>query len=190
MHHGLRALGAILLAAVLLTGCDRAQPPFRSTALPAVDWGRDFTLTAHTGARLDTATLRGKVVVLFFGFTHCPDICAPTLTRLAQARKALGKDGERVQVLFITVDPDHDNPKQLAAFVPAFDPTFIGLTGSTGELMAVARDHKVYSEAEGGQIAHTGNVLVKDATGRMRLVIAESASVEDLVHDLRLLLAG
>jgi protein SCO1/2 len=178
---------ALLLAAVL-TGCGDEPPPFRGTALPAVDWGRDFTLTSHTGARLDTAVLRGRVQVLFFGFTHCPDICAPTLVKLAQAKSALGADAARVQVLFITVDPDHDTPQQLAKFVPAFDPTFIGLTGSAGELVAVARDHKVHAEAEGGAIAHTGSVLVKDVNGKLRLIINESASVDDLTHDLRLLL--
>jgi len=179
---------AALLLALALAGCGKEPPPFRGTALPAVDWGRDFTLTSHTGARLDTAVLHGRVQVLFFGFTHCPDICAPTLVKLAQAKSALGADAGRVQVLFVTVDPDHDTPQRLAKFVPAFDPTFIGLTGSAGELLAVARDHKVHAEAEGGAIAHTGSVLVKDSDGRLRLIINESASVEDMTHDLRLLL--
>lgn len=184
---GSRLLAALLLAGAL-AGCGDRPPPFRGTALPPVEWGRDFTLTSHTGARLDTAVLRGRVQVLFFGFTHCPDICAPTLVKLAQAKSALGVDAARVQVLFITVDPDHDTPQQLARYVPTFDPTFIGLTGSAGELLAVARDHKVHAEGEGGTIVHTGAVLVKDTAGRMRLVIPESAAVDDLTHDLRLLL--
>ena len=182
-------LAALLLVAAI-TGCSDRPPPFRGTVLPEVDWGHDFTLTSHTGARLDTSVLRGRVQVLFFGFTHCPDICAPTLAKLAQAKSALGADAGRVQVLFVTVDPDHDTPQQLAKFVPGFDPTFIGLTGSAGELIAVARDHKVHAEAEGGAIAHTGSVLVKDVHGKLRLIIDESASVEDLAHDLRLLIRG
>jgi len=171
-----------------LIACSENPPPFRATAVPGVEWGREFTLTSHRGERLDTATLHGKVQVLFFGFTHCPDICAPTLAKLAQVNKVLGEDSKRVQVLFITVDPDHDTPAQLAKFLPAFDPSFIGLTGKAGELMAVAREHKVYAEGAGESIAHTGNLLVKDTHGKMRLIVAESASVDDIAHDLRLLI--
>lgn len=177
-----------LLMVALTAACNESPPPFRSTALPDVEWGRDFTLTSHRGERFDTATLRGKVQVLFFGFTHCPDICAPMLVKLAQANKVLGEDSQRVQVLFVTVDPDHDTPKQLAGFLAAFDPAFIGLTGKAGELMAVARDHKIYAEGAEGGIVHSGNLLVKDGRGQLRLVIPESAPVEDIVHDLRLLL--
>jgi len=180
--------GLIALLAVTLVSCNENPPPFRSTALPGVEWGKDFTLTSHRGERYDTATLRGKVQVLFFGFTHCPDICAPTLAKLAQVNKALGQDSRRIQVLFITVDPDHDTPAQLAKFLPAFDASFIGLTGKAGELMAVAREHKIYAEGAGESIAHTGNVLVKDGSGKLRLIFPESATVEDMVHDLRLLL--
>jgi len=179
-----------LLALGWLAACHESPPPFRSTALPGTDWGQDFTLTSHRGGRFDTASLRGKVQVLFFGFTHCPDICAPTLAKLAQVSKLLGDDGQRVQVLFVTVDPDHDTPKQLAKFLPAFDASFIGLTGKAGELMAVAREHKIYAEGSEGTIVHSGNLLVKDMQGKLRLVIPESATVEDIVHDLRLLLRG
>lgn len=186
-HHLLTGVVAWLLA-MSLAACHESPPPFRATAIPGVEWGKDFTLTSHRGERFDTATLRGKVQVLFFGFTHCPDICAPTLAKLAQVNKKLGDEGRRVQVLFVTVDPDHDTPAQLAKFLPAFDPAFIGLTGKAGELMAVAREHKVYAEGTGDTIAHTGNLLVKDGNGKLRLIIPESATVEDIVHDLRLLL--
>jgi protein SCO1/2 len=181
---------AVLFALALLAACHESPPPFRGTAVPDVEWGKDFTLTSHRGERVDTATLHGRVQVLFFGFTHCPDICAPTLAKLAAANKALGDDRRHVQVLFVTVDPDHDTPQQLAKFLPAFDASFIGLTGKASELMAVARDHKVYAEGSAGTIVHSGNLLVKDARGRLRLVIPESATVDDVVHDLRLLLRG
>lgn len=181
---------AALLVAVLmlLLACTDRAPPFRSTAIQGVEWGKDFTLTSQHGKPFDTASLHGRLQVLFFGFTHCPDICAPTLAKLAQVNKALGADRERVQVLFVSVDPEHDTPRQLAGFVPAFDPSFIGLTGSAGELMAVAREHKIYAEGSEGGIAHSGNLLVKDGRGRVRLIIAESASVGDIVYDLQLLL--
>ena len=184
----LRSALPLMLAAALLTSCSERPPAFRGTALPGVEWGGDFTLTSHRGTTLDTASLRGQVQVLFFGFTHCPDICAPTLIKLAQATRALGADGQRVQVLFVTVDPDHDTPSQLAAFLSKIDPGFIGLTGKAEALKAVAVDHKIYAQGSQGSITHSGSLLVKDAGGRMRLVIPESATVEDIVHDLRLLL--
>jgi protein SCO1/2 len=180
---------AVVILLVLLIGCSKAPPPYLGTMLQDVTWGKDFTLTAHSGERLDTASLRGKVLVLFFGYTHCPDICAPTLVKLAQARKALGDEGARVQVLFVSVDPAHDSPAQLKKFLAGFDPTFIGLTGSLEEVGAVAASHMVYfKEGRGGQVEHTGMLFMKDARGRMRLLVKESAAVEDMAHDLRLLL--
>lgn len=179
---------AAALAFGLTMSCSDRPPSFRSTAVPGVDWGGDFTLTSHHGTPLNTAELRGKVQVLFFGFTHCPDICAPTLAKLAQVNKLLGDDSKRVQVLFVTVDPSHDTPKQLAGFLPKFDPTFIGLTGKVHELLAVARDHKIHAEGAEGNIAHSGNLIVKDSRGRVQLIMRESVSVDDIVHDLRLLL--
>jgi protein SCO1/2 len=174
-----------------LAACSQPPPAFRGTALDKVGWGRDFALTAHDGERLDTAGLRGKLLVLFFGYSHCPDICAPTLAKLAQVRRELGTQAERVQVLFVTVDPQHDTPAQLKKFLAGFDPAFIGLTGSTDELGAIAADHMVYFKPHKNpaQIQHTGMLFVKDAQGRMRLLVRESAPIEDLVHDLNLLLA-
>jgi len=188
MRRALLASMTAVLVLGLIAACSDSPPPFRSTAVPGVDWGKDFTLTSHRGTPLDTTLLRSKLQVLFFGFAHCPDICAPTLAKLAQANKALGEDSKRVQVLFVTVDPNHDTPQQLAGFLPNFDPSFIGLTGKAGEPLAVARDHKIYAEGAAGSIAHSGNLLVKDGRGRVRLIMPESASVEDIVHDLRLLL--
>jgi len=186
----LRALVALCLA-FTLAACNKPSPlPFRSTALEGVKWGKDFELTAHTGERLRSADYRGKVLVLFFGYTHCPDICAPALAKLAQLSKALGDDAARVQVLFISVDPQHDNPAQLKKFLAGFDPGFIGLTGTLEELGAVAADHMVFfKQAKGGRVEHTGMLFVKDTKGRMRLLMKESAPLDDMLHDLRLLLA-
>lgn len=180
----------LLMAVAVLAACSKATPDFRNTALEGVKWGRDFALTSQTGARLNTADLRGKLLVLFFGYTHCPDICAPTMAKLAQAIKALGDDGKRVQLLFVSVDPEHDTPAQLQRFVAGFGPNVIGLTGSADDISAIAADHMVYfKQAKGGaRIEHTGMVFVKDAQGRMRLLIKDSAPLDDIVHDLRLLL--
>jgi protein SCO1/2 len=183
-----------LLAGVLLAGCPPAPGKFKGTDLSQVDWGADFTLDAHTGARLDTAGYRGKLVVLFFGYTHCPDICAPTLAKLAEATRQLGADAARVQVLFVSVDPKHDTPAQLAAFVPKFHPSFIGLTGTEAEVAAVAREYKVafQSSAQASEgrtlVDHFGGLMVKDAAGKLRLTIRNDVPVADITHDLRLLL--
>jgi protein SCO1/2 len=182
---------AALALAVVVAACSKSPPPFRGTGLTNVIWGGDFTLTDQNGTPFDTRNLRGRVQVLFFGYTHCPDICAPTLAKLAQARKQLGADADEVRVLFITVDPAHDTAAQLKKFLAGFDPAFIGLTGKPEQLREIAGRHMSYYQAESGrrgQVSHTGTVYVKGRDGRMRVLLKETASVEDLVHDLRLVL--
>lgn len=182
------ALLAVLLFSLPLVSCNKAPPAFRNTVVDGAKWGKDFELTAHNDQKLRSADYRGKVQVLFFGYTHCPDICAPTLAKLAQVTKALGADAERVQVFFISVDPVHDTPELLKKFLAGFDPNFIGLTGSSAALAAVAADHVVFfKQVQGGRVEHSGMLFVKDAHGRMRLLMKESAAIDDMVHDVRLL---
>ena len=182
------ALLAALLLSLLLVSCNKAPPAFRNTVVDGAKWGKDFELTAHTGQKLRSADYQGKVQVLFFGYTHCPDICAPTLAKLVQVTKALGPDAQRVQVFFISVDPVHDTPEQLKKFLAGFDPSFIGLTGNPAALAAVAADHVVFfKQVQDGKVEHSGMLFVKDTQGRMRLLMKESASPEDMLHDLRLL---
>lgn len=189
-----QSLTPVILALGVLLGiaaCNPAPAPFRGTAVEQVSWGSDFSLTAQNGERFDSASLRGKVQVIFFGYTHCPDICAPTLVKLVQARQQLGPDAARLQVLFITVDPAHDTPQQLKTFLAGFDSTFIGLTGTLDEVQAVAAGHKSYFKSEGKdgkRVTHTGMLYLKDSNGRVRVLVREDSSVEDLVHDLRLLI--
>jgi protein SCO1 len=190
LRRALKVHGAwiALCLAVALTACSK-PPSFRGTVTEGVKWGGDFELTAHTGQRLRTADYRGKLLVLFFGYTQCPDACVPTLAKLAQLSRPLGRDAERIQVLFISVDPEHDSPARLKEFLAGFDPAFIGLTGTLDELSAVAADHMVFfKQARAGRIEHTGMLFVKDAKGRLRLLIKESASREDMLNDLGLLL--
>lgn len=182
----------LAFATVLLLGaCSPSKPVLHGTDLSMVDWGKDVTLTAHTGARVSTADFRGKVTVLFFGYTHCPDICAPALTKLAAVRKALGPEAGKVQVLFVSVDPKHDTPEQLAKFVPKFDPSFIGLTGTPAEIAAVAAEYKVaYAQTPAKMsqqvlIDHSGGMLIKDAAGKLRLLFKNDMSVADMTADLR-----
>ncbi len=181
----------LILAVLVLSACT-PKPAFKGTDLSTVAWGGDFELTAHTGTRINAADFRGKILVLFFGYTHCPDICAPTLSKLSMLVRRLGDDAERVQVLFITVDPRHDTPEQLAQFVPKFHPSFIGLTGTDTEIARVTTDYKVaYSpnpQSAGSMlIDHSGGILVKDTRGKVRLLFRNDLPVADMEHDIRLL---
>lgn len=192
MHHArfFHRLSALILLAALLAACAPSKPAFKGTDIGGVEWGGDFTLTAHTGQPVKASAYQGKVVVLFFGYTHCPDICAPTLTRLAAMLKQLGPNAARVQVLFVTVDPKHDTVAQLASFVPKFHPAILGLTGTEQEIGKVAQDYKVAFQHNAGSVVidHFGGIMVKDPKGKLRLLFKNDASVEDMAHDVRLLL--
>jgi len=184
----------LLLLLVSVTACSPPASKFKAMDIAGVGWGGDFELTAHTGKRVKASDFQGKVVILFFGYSYCPDVCAPTLSRLAALMKRLGPDANRVQVLFVTVDPEHDTVKQLAAFVPPFNPSFLGLTGSEQEIAKVAQDYKVAfgknPASQPGQILvdHSTSILVKDTKGALRLLVKNDMPVEDLEHDIRVLL--
>ena len=188
------AAGLLLVCALALAGC--APDQFRSTDITGANFARDFELTDHNGKPRALADFRGKVVVLFFGFTHCPDICPSTLAQFAQAAKQLGDDAKRVQFLFVTVDPERDTPEVLRAYVPAFDSRFLGLTGDMPEIMRTAKEFKVLFQKQPGKTAdsytvdHSAGTYVFDTAGRARLFARHDQPVPDLVHDIRLLLAG
>ncbi len=179
------------LCALFLVACSPA-PTFKATDISGVDWGGgDFELTAHTGKPAKAADFQGKVTVMFFGFTHCPDVCPPTMAKLAVLMQRLGDEAKRVQVLFVTVDPKNDTVKQLAGFVPQFHPSFIGLTGTDKEIAAVAAEYKVaYGQNPTNQalVDHSTGILIKDAKGKLRLLVKNDVPVEDLEHDVRVLL--
>jgi protein SCO1/2 len=188
-----RFLPAFLVLSAFLAACSPA-PAFKSMDISGVEWGGDFTLIAHTGRPVKVSEFNGKVVIMFFGYTHCPDICTPTLAKLDQVVKRLGDEAKNVQVLFITVDPAHDTVQQLAGFIPPFNPSFIGLTGTDKEIAAVAAEYKVAygqnPQAKPGQILvdHSTGILVKDKKGKLRLLVKNDVAVEDLEHDVRALL--
>jgi len=132
--------------------------------------------------------------VLFFGFTHCPDVCPTTLADVAQVLKQLGADAERVQVLFVTVDPERDTKELLAKYVTAFDPRFLGLSGDAAATQRTAKEFKVYYEkrktADGYSVDHSGQTYVIDPQGRLRLFVRPDRIATDLPDDLRTLLKG
>ncbi len=190
-------LRRLILAAPLLwlAACQPATPQFRNTDLSGANFGRDFALQDHHGQRRTLADYRGKAVVVFFGYTTCPDICPTMLARLADVMKQLGEASARVQVLFITLDPDRDDAARLSDFVPWFHPGFIGLRGDEQETQAAIKEFRVVSSRKqvdsgaGYLIDHSTGAYVFDTQGRLRLYVADTASVSDIAADLRTLLA-
>jgi len=185
---------SFLLLAAALAACSPEGPKFRSTDVTGADWGRELALTGHDGRPRTLADFRGKAVVLFFGFARCPDICPTTLADMANVMKALGKDAERVQVLFVTVDPERDTPAVLAKYVPAFDPRFLGLYGDTAATRRAAKEFKIYYGKSAGRtpdsysVDHSAQSYVIDPQGRLRLFVRHDRIAQDLAEDLRTLL--
>jgi len=184
------------LFCVWLAACSPPQheaASFVGTDVSGAALGSNLSLTDHHGQSRKLADFRGKLVAVFFGYTHCPDVCPTTMDDLAKALKLLGDRRNEVQVLFVTLDPERDTPQVLAQYVPAFDPSFLGLYGDTA---AVAKDFKVFyqKQAVGGKsgytIDHSAGVYVFDKTGRLRLFLNYGQKPQDIAHDLKLLLTN
>jgi protein SCO1/2 len=183
-----------LLFAVSLAACSPEGPKFKSTDITGSGFGRELALTGHDGKPRTLADFRGKAVVLFFGYTHCPDICPTTLADMADVMKKLGGDAARVQVLFVTVDPERDTPQVLAQYVPAFDPGFLGLSGDLAATQRAAKEFKIFYEKRAGStpssytVDHSAQSYVIDPQGRLRLFVRHERIAQDLAEDLRVLL--
>jgi protein SCO1/2 len=189
----------ILLAAVLaLSACgDKSSPAqtFENTDITGLGYAQDFSLYDASGKLRTLADFRGKAVVVFFGYTQCPDVCPTTMVEMAQVMKKLGPDADKVQVLFITLDPERDTAEVLRQYVPAFDPRFIGLRGDEAQTQKVAQDFKVFYQKVQGKtpgsytLDHTAGTYVFDPQGRVRLFIHYGQPVDAVVHDLKILLS-
>jgi protein SCO1/2 len=183
-----------LFLAALLCGCERG-PSFRSTDITGADFGKDFQLVDHSGQPRSLSDFRGKVVVVFFGFTHCPDVCPTTLAELARALGKLGADGDRVQVLMVTVDPERDTPEVLRQYVTALDPRFLGLTGDADAIARTAREFKVFYQKSPGatpdaySVDHSSGSYVFDPQGRLRLLVSYGQGADVFAHDIAQLLS-
>ncbi|KAF0163919.1 MAG: electron transport protein SCO1/SenC [Rhodocyclaceae bacterium] len=181
--------------ATLLAGCSEPTH-FVSTDLSAVDWGKDFNLTDHNGKARRLADFQGKAVVVFFGYTQCPDVCPTTLSIMRETMRLLGDDAKRVQVLFVTIDPARDTAALLAQYVPAFDPSFLGLYADEKTTAAVAKDFKVFYAKQPGStpgsysVDHSTGSYAFDPQGKLRLLIRHGESPANVAADLKLLLAG
>jgi protein SCO1/2 len=184
----------VLLGLCVLTGCHPAQPAFDATDITGADFGKSFTLTDQNGKRRALADFRGQVVVVFFGYTHCPDVCPTTLAELASAVRKLGPAGEKVQVLLVTVDPQRDTPELLAKYVTAFNPAFLALRGTADETARVAKEFKVIYEKVAGQtpenysMDHSAGSYIFDPQGRLRLYVPYGRGADVFAHDIGLLL--
>lgn len=192
-----RGLAGALAVSMLgwLAACHHAPPHFRETDITGVPWGGNFTLTAANGSRFHTAALRGNVVLLYFGYTRCTDVCRPTLARLATLERRLGKEAGHVKVVFVTIDATHDTPRRVGQFIDRIDPDFIGLTGTPAQIARVAAQFKVaYSRNPKAppdeRFSHSDGIFIEDPTGQLRLYAAGNAPLRDLAHDIRLLLAN
>lgn len=189
----MRRFFAVIAAALALAACGPSGPSFKNADITGADFGRDFALIDHTGKPRTLADFRGKVVVVFFGYVRCPDVCPTTMIELKQVVDALGEDGKRVQVLFVTVDPERDTPALLAQYVPTFDSSFLGLTGDAAAIAKVAKDFRVFIQKVPGSspdnytVDHTAGSYVFDSEGRLRLYVRHGQAA-NLVADIRTLL--
>jgi len=191
-----RVAAVAALALLVVAGCTPGGPKFQASDITGSSFGRDFALKDPDGKLRTLADFRGKAVVVFFGYTQCPDVCPATLATLAQAMKKLGSDAERVQVLFITVDPERDTPELLKQYVPAFDPRFLGLYGDADATARTAKEFKViYQKVPGPTpgtytMDHSAGTYVFDPKGRLRLFVSNGQGPDVFAHDLRELLNG
>lgn len=195
-------LGLIVLAVgvvVILSGwllVPRLRPyTFHGTILQSPEPALDFTLTSHTGHQVSLHDFRGKLVILYFGYTFCPDVCPTTLAQVNQALEILGEEkASQIQFIMISVDPERDTPERLAQYVPRFNPDFIGLTGTPEEIAAVATPYGVYYEkhastsAAGYLVDHTATLIVLDRQGHVKLLLPFGTTPEDMASDLAYML--
>jgi protein SCO1/2 len=190
------ALACVTIALSVLSACQRTPPPpvFQATDITGAAFARDFRLTDHNGQVRTLEDFRGKVVAIFFGYTHCPDVCPTTLADFAAALEQLGPQADRVQVIFVTVDPQRDTPDLLKQFVPAFNPHFLGMYSDADSLKQLAKEYKVVYQktavkgADDYLIDHSAGTYVYDPKGNLRLLMPYGSGPDAIARDLKTLL--
>ena len=187
----------IACATALLGACSKEEAPqFKSIDLTGADYAKDFALPDQNGQVRSLKDFAGKVVVVFFGFTQCPDVCPTTMAELAQIKQSLGAEGDKLQAIFITVDPERDTPELLKAYMGNFDPSFLALRPAMDKLPEVAKNFKIYYKKVEGTTAgsysmdHSAGSYVFDPKGQIRLYSRYGTGPEGLTSDIRLLLKG
>lgn len=192
---------ALSLATLVLAGCDQltpgggSKPAFKAIDITGAEYARVLNLTDFNGQKRSLADFKGQVLVVFFGFTQCPDVCPTTMAELAEVKRSLGADGNRVIGIFVTVDPERDTPELLKAYMANFGSDMVGLRGTPDEVRAAAKEFKVFYNRVPGKtdtsytVDHTAGSYVLDAQGRIRLFTRYGSGAEALAHDLKILLA-
>jgi protein SCO1/2 len=193
--------GATLVLAAALAGCSPGgksteKLQFKGTDITGAEYGRTLALTDQDGKSRTLADFKGKIVVVFFGYTQCPDVCPTTMAELAQVKKSLGKDGERLQGIFVTVDPERDTPAVLKSYMGSFDPSFVALRGTVEQTKEVAKEFKVFFAKVPGRtpdsytMDHTAGSYVFDSNGKLRLFVRYGSGTDALAADLKTLIAA
>ncbi len=187
-------LAALALSALL--GCSPDKPAFKGVDITGADYAKDFSLADQNGQTRALKDFAGKVVVLFFGYTQCPDVCPTTMQELTEVKRLLGAEGDKLQGVFVTVDPERDTPELLQAYMANFDPSFIALRPTPEQLTPLLKDYKIYAKKVEGKTAtsytmdHSAQSYVYDPQGRLRLYNRYGSGVQALADDVRLLLKG
>ena len=193
-----RLAACALLAgtAGLMNACSDSKVSFASVDITGADYAKGFEVEDHNGKVRHLTDFSGKVVLMFFGYTQCPDVCPTTMSEMIEIKKALGKDGERLQVLFVTVDPERDTPELLKAYMENFDPTFLALRATPEKLMALTKDYKIYYKKVDGStptsytMDHSAGSYIYDPQGKLRLFTRYGGPKEALTKDIQALLGG
>ena len=181
-------------AAVVLTACSKGKPEFRGVDISEVEYARDIPLPDQNGQARSLKDFRGKVVVVFFGYTQCPDVCPTSLQELVEVKQLLGQDGSKLQPIFVTVDPERDTPDMLKAYMANFDPSFVALRGTPEQTAAVAKDFKIYFKKVEGKtptsytMDHSAGSYIYDTQGRLRVYNRYGSGAQALATDVRTLL--
>ena len=188
----------LLLAAatVMISACSESKPQFTAIDVTGADYAKDFALTDHNGQPRSIKDFAGKVVVIFFGYTQCPDVCPTTMAELAEVKKLLGADGGKLQGLFVTIDPERDTPVVLKNYMANFDPTFLALYTTPDKLALLAKDFKVYYKKVEGKtptsytMDHSAGSYIYDTQGRLRLYTRYGSGAGAMASDIKLLLGA
>ncbi|MFT5532574.1 MAG: protein SCO1/2 [Burkholderiaceae bacterium] len=196
----------LMFSLIALAGCEQKQSSvgdmkfspvnsqFKNTDVTGLPYAKDFSLTDHNGKARTVADFKGKAVLIFFGYTQCPDVCPTTMAEMAAVMNDLGPQADKVQVLFVTLDPERDTQELLSKYVPAFDARFLGLYGDKAATDAVAKEFKIFYQKAAGKSAdsytidHTAGSYVFDPQGRVRLFVKHGQGAAPIAHDLKLLL--
>ncbi len=192
-----RAVAVCIGSAVavgLLPSCAPEAPKFNAVDITGAEYARDFPLTDHLGQRRSIKDFPGKIVAVFFGYVQCPDVCPTTMAELAEVKKLLGSDGQKLQVIFITVDPQRDSAEVMKAYMANFDPTFLALLPTPEQLADIAKDFKVFYKRVDGSAAgrytmdHSAGTYIFDTKGRIRLFSRYGSGAQTVTDDIKALL--